>query len=92
MVEERGSRLRQLPFTELKRLANEPIEQVMVESRKAIIGIVVLPLPSGDIQVVVQGFLEHRFMPGKSVALDGFYKYPDETVTEMTSEEFWDFD
>ena len=29
-------------------------------------------------------------MPGKSVALDGFYKYRDETVSEMTPEEFWD--
>ncbi len=30
-------------------------------------------------------------MPGKSVALDGFYKYPDETVSEMKGDEFWDF-
>jgi len=52
----------------------------------------VLSLPSGGIQVVFQGFLEQRFMPGKSVALDGFYKYPEETVSEMKAEEFWDFD
>jgi len=31
-------------------------------------------------------------MPGKSVALDGFYEYPDETVAPMKDEEFWDFD
>jgi hypothetical protein len=36
--------------------------------------------------------MDHRFMPGTSVALDGFYKYPDETVSEMKAEEFWEFD
>ena len=92
MVKQRGSRLRQLPFEELKQLATRPVEHVTVESRKAKIGIIVLPSPSGGIQVVVQGFLDHHFMPGKSVALDGFYKYPDETVAEMTAEEFWGFD
>jgi hypothetical protein len=64
----------------------------MVESRKARIGIIARTLPSGGIQVVLQGFMEHRFMPGKSVALDGFYKYPDETVSAMKAEEFWEFD
>jgi hypothetical protein len=92
MVNERGARLRQLPFAKLKQLMNEPIEQVMVESRKATIGIIVLALPSGGIQVVLQGFLEHRFMPGKSVALDGFYKYPDETTAPMSTEDFYVFD
>jgi len=92
MVKERGSHLRSLPFAELKGLADRPVEHVAVESRKATIGTIVLPLPSGGIQVVLQGFMEHRFMPGKSVALDGFCKYPDETVSEMKAEEFWNFD
>jgi hypothetical protein len=92
MVKERGSRLRQLPFAELKGLADKPLEHVAVESRKATIGTIVLQLPSGGIQVVLQGLMEHRFMPGKSVALDGFYKYPDESVSEMKPEEFWNFD
>ncbi|MFY9681303.1 MAG: hypothetical protein WA416_10900 [Candidatus Sulfotelmatobacter sp.] len=92
MVKDRGARLRQLPFAELKQLTDQPAEHVMVESRKATIGNIVLPLPSGGIQVVLQGFLEHRLMPGKSVALDGFCKYPDETVSEMKAEEFWEFD
>jgi hypothetical protein len=92
MVKDRGARLRQRPFAELKQLANQPVEHVTVESRKATIGIIVLTPPSGGIQLVLQGFLDHRFMPGKSVALDGFYKYPDETVTEMKTEEFWKFD
>jgi len=52
----------------------------------------VLPMPNGGLRVVIRGFLEHRLMPGKSVALDGFCKYPDQTVLEMKPEEFWDFD
>ncbi len=92
IVKGRGARLRQLPFTELKALANQAAENVMVQSRKATIGVIVLSLPSGGIQVVLQGFLDHRFMPGKSVALDGFYKYCDGTVSEMKAEEFWQFD
>jgi hypothetical protein len=91
MVKERGAHLRRLPFSELERLANQPLEHVAVESRKATIGTMVFPLLSGGIQVVLQGFMEYRFMPGKSVALDGFFKYPDETVSEMKAEEFWDF-
>jgi len=92
MVKERGSRLRGIPFADLKGLADKPLEHVLVESRKATIGTIVLPLPTGGIQVVLQGFMEHRFMPGESVALDGFYKYPDDTVGEMKAEEFWNFD
>jgi len=56
---ERGQRLRNLPFDELKQLAREPIEHLVVESRPATIAIIVLPLQaSGGIQVVVQGFLK----------------------------------
>lgn len=92
LVNERGRRLRQLPFAELQKLSNESTEHVVVGSRKGTIDYIVLPLPSGGIQFVLQGFLEHRILPGKSVACDGFYKYPDETMSDMTAEEFWDFD
>jgi hypothetical protein len=89
---ERGRRLRKLPFRELKQLATEPTEHLVVESRPATIGIIVFPLPaSGGIQVVVQGFLKARLL-GKHVALDGFYKYPDETIAPMSAEDFWGFD
>jgi hypothetical protein len=92
MIRERGSRLRQLPFAELKELASQPTEYVAIGGRSGTIAYIVLPMPSGGIQFVVQGFLEHHYMPGKSVALDGFYKYPEESVSEMKAEEFWDFD
>jgi hypothetical protein len=92
MVKERGDRLRKLPFAELKELANQPVEEAVAGSRKATIGIIVRALGSGGLQVVLQGFMEHRLMPGRSVALDGFFKYPDETLSEMKAEEFWEFD
>jgi len=91
IVNERGERLRQLPFEELKRLANGPIEHLTVDSRPATIGIIVQSLPSGGIRVVVQGFMKARFI-GSNVALDGFYKYPDETTAPMPDQEFYEFD
>ena len=32
--------------------------------------------------------MKARFIPGEHVALDGFYKHPDGTVSTMPSEEF----
>ena len=91
IVNERGNRLRTLPFEELKRLVDAPIEHLNVESRPATIGIIVQPLPSGGIRVVVQGFMKAKIL-GQNVALDGFYKYPDETVAPMPDSEFYEFD
>ncbi|HEX4597664.1 MAG TPA: hypothetical protein VH278_07750 [Burkholderiaceae bacterium] len=89
MVEERGVRLRQLPFA---KLTEQPVEEVMLGSRRGTIATIVITSPNGGVKVVVQGFLEHRFFPGSSVALDGFYKYPDETIAPMSNDEFWEFD
>jgi hypothetical protein len=91
MVKDRGARLRALPFAELQQLGR-PTEHVEINGRKADIGVIVISLSTGGLQIVLQGFMEHRFMPGKSVTLDGFFKYPDETVAEMRPDEFWDFD
>jgi hypothetical protein len=91
IVNERGARLRKLPFEELARLGETPIEHLSVESRPATIGIIVEPLPSGGIRVVVQGFMKAKLL-GQSVALDGFYKNPDGTVAPMPNEEFYEFD
>ena len=91
IVNERGEQLRRLAFEDLKQLTDEPIEQLTLESDPATIGIIVRLLPSGGIRVVVQGFMKARFI-GQYVALDGFYKYPDETVTPMPGKEFYEFD
>lgn len=75
-INDRGERLRKVPFKELKQLVDTPIEHVTVESRPATISIIVHPPPSGGIRVVVQGFMKAKLL-GQNVALDGFYKYSD---------------
>lgn len=90
-MNQRGAKLRELPFEKLQRLAEAPIEHLSVESNPATIGIIVQSLPDGGIRVVVQGFMQAKLL-GKNVALDGFYKYPDGTVTPMSEEDFYEFD
>lgn len=92
IVNERGERLRKLTQEELKKLAAEPVEQLTVESRPATIGIIVQAKPDGILRVVVRGFMKARFIPGKHVAVDGFYKYPDGSAKTMPNEEFYEFD
>jgi hypothetical protein len=92
IVDERGERLRKLTQEELKQIGAEPLEQLTVESRPATIGIIVQPKPNGSLRVVVQGFMKARFVPEKHVALDGFYKHLDGTVSPMPDEEFYEFD
>jgi hypothetical protein len=92
IVDERGERLRMLTQGELKKLAAAPPEQVVVESQPATIGIIVQPKPDGALRVVIRGFMKARFIPGKQVALDGFYKNTDETVGAMPDNELYEFD
>ena len=97
IVNERGQKLRQLRFEELqqliKPLADCPIERLTVDSRPATIGVNVEPRTDGTLRVVVQGFMNARHVPlVKHVALDGFYKHSDETVTPMPAVEFYEFD
>jgi hypothetical protein len=92
IVDERGERLRQLTFENLKDLKTDSIEHLTVESRPATISIFVQPKSDGSLGVVVQGFMKARFVPGKHVALDGFYKHPDGAVTPMPISELNEFD
>jgi len=92
LVDERGARLRKLSFNDLRKLEHAPIERINFDNRPATIGIVVQPQPDGGIRVVVQGFMKARWLFGQHVALDGFYKRRDETVTPMPNEEFYEFD
>lgn len=73
-------------------LRSEPTENVSINSRPATISIIVQPRADGSLRVVVQGFMKSRWLPWKDVAVDGFYKHPDGTVTSMTKEEFYEFD
>jgi hypothetical protein len=92
IINERGEQLRKLTQEELKKLAANPPEQLIFDSRPATIGIIVESKPDGSLRVVIQGFMKARFIPGKHVALDGFYKHPDGTVGVMPGEEFYEFD
>jgi hypothetical protein len=92
IIDERGEQLRKLTQEELKRLAVEPPEQLIFDSRPATIGIIVQSKPDGSLRVVIQGFMKARFIPGKHVAVDGFYKHLDGTVSAMPDEEFYEFD
>ena len=66
--------------------------KLVVESRPATIGIIVQSKPGGVLRVVIQGFMKARFIPGKHVALDGFDKHSDGTVSSMPDEELCQFD
>ena len=93
LVNERGERLRRLSFAELERLARPPMgligETLTVESRQATIATVVEPWHDGTLRVVLHGSMKPRFLPfGHQVAMDGFYKHPDGSVTRMSDREF----
>ncbi len=65
----------------------------MVDSRPATIGIIVEPKTNGTLPVVMQGFMKAKYLPPvKHVALDGFYKLPNGTVSPMRAAEFYEFD
>jgi hypothetical protein len=89
-VNEHGEKVREPPLEELERAGTRPTEHLIVDSRPATISIIVQSLPEGGVRVVVQGFLKGWVF--KDVALDGFYKYPDETIAPMPNEEFFEFD
>jgi len=92
IVDEHGERLRQLTFESLRELMTVPTEHLTVESRPATISVFVQRKPDGSLRVVVQGFMKARFVPGKHVALFGFYKHPDGAVTSMPVSELYEFD
>jgi hypothetical protein len=97
IVNERGARLRKLSFDELERLKEPPLgpvgENLSVDSRSATIVTIVEDRPDGTLRVVLHGTMEPRWLPfGYHVAMDGFYKHADESVTPMPDREFYEFD
>ena len=93
MVNARGAELRELGYAALQEQGKAPLEQVTVQGRPATIGVIVSPAADGSIRVVVQGFMKGRwFFSGSNVALDGFYKYPDERIAIMPERELDEFD
>jgi hypothetical protein len=92
IVNDRGRHLRQLPYDTLERMTDEPVENLMVESRRSTISIIVEKRSDEQLRIVVQGFMEAGLLPGKHVALDGFYKSKDGTIGSMPETEFYEFD
>jgi hypothetical protein len=92
IVNSRGERLRRLSIDELLDLSDLPTEHLTVRSRSATISIILEPQPNGSMRVVVQGFMNARFLPTASVALDGFYKHSDGSVSPMPKREFYGYD
>lgn len=93
MVNKRGQKLRTLNLHELELLANSPVEHLRIESRPAAIALIVEQKAGGELLVVLQGFIKARLVPFvKHVALDGFYKHLDGSVTPLSDEDTTRFD
>jgi len=92
IAKQRAVALQHSSFEKLEALASEPVEHLSVEGRPATIGLLVERVDANRLRVVVQGFMEHRFFPGRSVALDGFYKSLDGTVAPMSYRELYQYD
>lgn len=100
-VQEWNDRYRQLPFATLDSMASSdmmealmqgPGEKIRIGTRKASIGAIVLRCKQGHIQVVIQGFLKHRFFPGSTAMVHGFYKNADESIDPMPRAKLTEFD
>lgn len=92
LVNVRGERLRALSYGELTELTGAPVEELIIQSRRATIAIIIEPQFNESVRVVVQGFMQPRFLLSTSVALDGFFKNPDGTVSPMPKHEFYWYD
>ena len=93
LVARRGDRLRTVSFAELRQMSSTSIERVTVDSRAATIATIVEAREDGTLRVVLQGLMKPMLLPiGRHVALDGFYKHPDESVTPMPDQEFHEFE
>jgi hypothetical protein len=56
------------------------------------LSVIVEPCEDGRLRIVVQGFLAGLWLGFKDVALDGFYKHPDGSITEMRDADFYGYD
>ncbi len=97
LVNERGEVLRSRSFAELQRLVKPPLgpigENIRIGFRSASIVTLVEPRENGSLRVVLRGTMDWRFLPFvHDVAIDGFYKHPDGTVSPMPDKEFLEFD
>jgi hypothetical protein len=91
IVDARGGALRSLNRDQLLELGQGEPEKFTIGKRGATITIIVERATEDRLRVVIQGFMDHRFLLGQSVALDGFYKHADGSVSPMAEHEFYPF-
>ena len=92
IINERCDTLRGLSHDELIAAGQRPTESLKVALRSAVIKTIIQVMPDESVRIVVQGFMYNRFLPGKSVALDGFYKMPNGLIKPIPDKEFYEFD
>lgn len=80
-----------MSLAEITQAANQAEETFEFDGRPSTIAVIAQPQEDGSVRVVVQGFMKARTI-GKHVAIDGFYKLADGSVTPMSETEFYDFD
>lgn len=73
-------------------MATLPREVVLVDGRRGDLSLIVETCDNGKLKIIVQGFLGSWFPKMKHVELDGFYKHPDGSITEMQDAEFYGYD
>jgi hypothetical protein len=94
LVDARGHELRSHTYERLLVL-EAPRERVEINGRRGTIAVIVEPCSDDRIRIVVQGFLAWSLLGVvvfSQVALDGFYKHRDNSVTPMKDKEFYDYD
>ena len=94
MVDARGRELRAIPYERLLSLAAVS-ENVEINGRPGQINVIVEPYSENRVRIVIQGFLDWRLLGVTifaTVALDGFYKRSDNSVSPMPDEEFYGYD
>lgn len=90
IVHVRCEETKAVPFAKLRVIEQEPATRLTVEDNEAEVRVETLELPSGGLQVVVFGRAKNQLLPGHIQVFEGFYKYPDETIAEMTDADYRD--
>ena len=95
LVNERGRELRLRSRAQLLELQDCPTETVQIDGQVGTIDLIVEEEPEGSLRVVIQGFLDTKWLPRlgiKNVALDGFRIHIDDSIHPLRDEEFYEFD
>ena len=90
LVRRRANEIKVLTWQQIVELPKDQTEDVMVGKHRGAISIIV-ECETERLRVVIQGFLKHRFLPGSSIAMEGFVKERNDNVIPMTDDELVDY-